>query len=82
MVDERWVRGNIGCTWNSSWLTNSYKIGNLSVSFYNVCKQKKMLSPNSGGLRYADIAYSVENAATPDEYISSKRDMITFMASV
>ena len=41
-----------------------------------------MLTPNSGQLRYADIAYSMENAATPDEYISSKRDTIIFMASI
>ena len=48
----------------------------------SVNRIKKILAPNSGQLRFADIAYNMENAATPDEYISFKRDMITFMASI
>ena len=48
----------------------------------SVNRIKKILTPNSGQIRFADIAYSMENAATPDEYINFKRDMITFMASI
>ena len=48
----------------------------------SVNRMKKILTQNSGQMRFADIAYSMEKAATPDEYINFKRDMITFMASI